>query len=170
MKRFRLIGLLVILTFVAVTVVAASAIRQMDQDVDVTFFLSMIEIKGATTVDSLAAPDVDPRTLSEGYRYRAPGDLDPNDPDRWEVASYIFSDQSMMVRQGDRVRLTLFGVNGNSHVVYLQSPSGEIVVEAQELQRGREYDIEFTAEEAGYYKLVCPTHGPTMTTNILAIP
>jgi len=44
------------------------------------------------------------------------------------------------------------------------------VVAPQTLNRGREYQIRFTADKPGIYSLICDTHAPTMTANILVLP
>lgn len=47
-------------------------------------------MKGATTTDQLAAPTVNPKDLSKGYDFKAPGEADKNVPQKWEVSSYVF--------------------------------------------------------------------------------
>ncbi|RMF81696.1 MAG: hypothetical protein D6737_04165 [Chloroflexi bacterium] len=143
---------------------------QEETELDVTFFLNAIEIKGTTSADSLAPPEIDPTTLSAGYGFKAPGVLSADSPNDWQVASYMFNDTSLVVREGDHVGLNIFVTNGNLHDVWVESPSGEIVAEPVAMNRGREYMLEFVAEETGYYKLICGTHAPTMTSNILALP
>jgi len=169
MNRLRLVKVLIVAMAILIPALWITGAQSQDAE-DVHFFLNMVEIKGSTSTDTLTAPEIDPTTLSQGYRYKAPGVLDANAPNKWEVSSYMFSDASMVIRKGDKVKVTLFGVNGDEHLVYVQSPTGEMLVETQQMNRGREYVIEFEAEEAGYYKLVCANHAPTMTSNILAVP
>ena len=134
---------------------------------DVTFDIEAIEIKGAT--DGIAAPSVDPTTLSAGYRYKAPGDYDPENPAKWQVSTYMFSPGAMTVVKGDNVTLRLFGVNGDEHAIWVEAPDGSRVVESSVLNRGREISLNFTADETGHYKLVCGSHAPTMTADILSV-
>jgi plastocyanin len=44
------------------------------------------------------------------------------------------------------------------------------VVQDIEMNRGRTYDLDFEATQAGVYQLVCSTHAPTMTADIVVIP
>jgi len=167
MRHVKLLSLVIIATLAGLSLILFSDAFQGDAN-DTRFFLNMIEVKGST--GGISAPEVDPATLSAGYRYVAPGEFDPENSAKWQVSSYFFSDSSMVVNQGERVVLTLFGVNGDTHLVWVESPSGEVVVATTTMNRGREYTIEFTAEESGYYRLVCGNHAPTMAANILAIP
>ena len=134
-----------------------------------TIFMTAVEIKGATTTETLAPPSVNPATLSKGYGFKAPGEADKNAPQRWEVASYTFLPGFITVQQGDTVTLTAFVVNGDQHEVAVLAPDGQVVVPQATWQRGKEYRISFTAEKVGTYHLSCSTHAPTMTTSILVL-
>jgi plastocyanin len=134
---------------------------------DVTFDVELIEIKGAT--DGIAAPDVDPTSLSAGYRYSPPGQYDADNLDKWQVSTYLFSPAAMSVIEGDDVTLRLFGVNGDAHEVWVEAPDGTLAVPAVTINRGREVVLTFTAEQAGHYRLKCGTHAPTMEADILSI-
>ncbi len=134
---------------------------------DVTFDVELIEVKGAT--DGIAAPETNPETLSLGYGFSAPGEYDANNPNKWQVATYMFSPGAMSVVQGDNVTLRFFGVNGDHHGVSLVAPDGTTVFDNFEMQRGREGLMTFTADQLGHYKLICADHAPTMTADILSI-
>ena len=133
---------------------------------EVTFDVELIEVKGAT--DGIAAPDPDPKTLSGGYGYTPPGEYDTESPNTWQVAAYMFSPGAMSVIQGDTVTLRMFGVNGDEHQVFVQAPDGSTVVDPFTINRGREYEVDFTADQTGHYKIVCVSHSPTMTADILS--
>jgi plastocyanin len=135
-----------------------------------TIFLSAVEIKGGTTTDKLAPPSVNPKELSRGYEYKAPGEADQKMPTRWEVSSYLFTPSFVTVRQGDTVKLTAFIVNGDKHEVSVTAPDGRKVVNNTVWQRGREYEIQFVAEKAGTYQLVCHEHAPSMIATFLVLP
>lgn len=134
---------------------------------DVIFDVEAIEIKGAT--DGIEAPTVDPATLSAGYRYAPPGEYDADNPAKWQVSTYMFSPGAMSVVKGDDVTLRLFGVNGDEHLLWVEAPDGSKVVANTTLNRGRELSVTFTADQTGHYKLICATHGPTMTADILSV-
>ena len=135
-----------------------------------TIFITGVEVKGTTTTDKLAPPPVNPTELSKGYGFKRPGEADRDSPQRWEVASYAFSPSYVTVRQGDRVVLTVFLVNGDEHEVIVAGPDGTPVVAKTTWHRGREYRVQFVAEHEGPYQLVCSTHAPTMTATFFALP
>ncbi len=134
---------------------------------DVTFDVEVIEIKGAT--DGIDPPSVDPTSLSDGYGYKAPGEYDADTPNKWQVATYLFSPGALSVVKGDDVTLRFFGVNGDSHTMWVEAPDGTKVTDVVELNRGRELTLDFTATELGHYKIFCANHAPTMTADILSI-
>ncbi len=134
--------------------------------IEVTAF----EVKGSTSANDLAPPDVDPSTLSAGFGYKAPGDYDSDNPDKWQVASYMWTPGQMVARQGDTLDLHVFVLNGNTHETRIEDPDGNIVGNVVVMNRGREYDLSASLEKAGVYRLICSTHAPTMTAEIVVLP
>ena len=134
--------------------------------IEVTAF----EVKGSTSANDLAPPDVDPSTLSAGFGYKAPGDYDLDNPDKWQVASYMWTPGQMVARQGDTLGLHVFVLNGNTHETWIEDPDGNIVSNVVVMNRGREYDFSVSLEKAGVYRLICSTHAPTMTAEIVVLP
>ncbi len=134
---------------------------------DVTFDVEVIEIKGAT--DGIDPPSVDPTTLSLGYGFKPPGVYDADNPNKWQVATYLYSPGAMSVVKGDDVTLRFFGINGDSHIMWVEDPDGNKVTDEVELNRGRELTLTLNAHELGHYNKVCATHAPTMTADILSI-
>ena len=143
----------------------AASIDPVDRLIEVTGF----EIKGTTNTEDLAVPEVDPSTLSAGYGYKAPG-FDDDNPTDWRVETYIWGPGNMTAFQGDTIDLHTFILNGNSHTVRVEGPDGSTVVEDVEMNRGRTYNLKFVATQAGVYKLICLTHAPTMTADIVVLP
>ena len=135
-----------------------------------TIFMAVIEIKGGTSAEKLAPPPVNPKDLSKGYDFKAPGEADKSDPKRWEVSSYMFSPSSVTVRQGDTVKLTVFVVNGDEHDVQINDPDGREVIAKAKWNRGREYQLSFVAKKLGTYHLTCSDHAPTMAATFLVLP
>lgn len=131
---------------------------------EVTFDVSIIEIKGAT--DGIDPPSDNPESLSAGYRFKPPGEYDESNPDKWQVSTYLFSPSALSAVLGDTVTLRMFVVNGDTHVTHLEAPDGSIVDEFT-MNRGREYTLTFKADQTGYYTLHCDNHGPTMSAKIL---
>jgi plastocyanin len=159
-------SIMVLVAFAALAAAACSSASAADPS-DVTFDVELVEIKGAT--DGILPPDVDPTSLSKGYGYKAPGEYDAENPEKFQVATYMFAPGAMSVVSGDNVTLRMFGVNGDEHQIFVQAPDGSTVVDAFTINRGREVTVAFEADQAGHYKLICTTHGPTMTADILSI-
>ena len=132
------------------------------------FYLTAFEVKGAT--DGIAPPSVNPKDLSDGYGFKPPGEYDSSNPNKWQVASYMWTPGAMTVLQGDTVDLTIFVLNGDKHEVWVEAPNGDEVIVEFEMNRGREYSKSFTASQAGVYTLICNTHEPTMTAIIQVLP
>lgn len=137
---------------------------------DIEFIVTGVELKGSTTTKDLEAPPVNPKTLSDGYRYKAPGEADKNDTTKWEVATYVWSPGAMTALQGDKVTLRIFIVNGDKHTTWVEGPDGKEVVKEQLQNRGREYLMTFTTSQVGTYKVVCNEHDPTMRAAITVLP
>lgn len=134
------------------------------------FYVNAIEIKGSTTTEKLAPPTMNPEELSKGLAYKAPGVFDKAQPTRWEVSSYQFNPSAMTVFQGDRVKLVLFVVNGDKHKDSIMDPDGVMVVAEKEHNRGRQYEMTFTADKPGFYALHCDEHKETMYATITVLP
>ncbi len=135
-----------------------------------TIFLTALEVEGSTTTDKLAPPPVNPKDISKGYEFKAPGVADKNAPQKWEVSSYMFNPGFVTVRQGDTVKLTAFVVNGDEHEVWVTDPQGREDVPKTIWNRGRQYEVSFVAEKPGAYHLTCSHHAPTMAATFLVVP
>lgn len=135
----------------------------------VVFDVNVIEIKGST--DGIEAPSVDPASLSSGYKFSPPGEFDADNQSKWQVSSYMFSPSELVVVQGSDVTLRTFVLNGDAHVSWLVAPDGTKVPGTEvTLNRGRQYEISFTADQIGYYSWECANHSPTMSAKILVLP
>ncbi len=167
-KRYLVVGLLLLVLALVACGAESDAGTAGLSPSDVTFDVSVIEVKGAT--DGIEPPGVNPVDLSDGYRFKPPGEYDAENPDKWQVSTYMFSPAAVTVSQGDNVTLRTFVVNGDEHTVWLEAPDGSTAASEVLMNRGREYEFEFTADQAGYYTLHCDEHEPTMSATILALP
>jgi plastocyanin len=136
---------------------------------EVVFDVNIIEIKGST--DGIEAPSVDPASLSSGYKFSPPGEFDADNPAKWQVSSYMYSPAAFVVGEGDSVTLRTFVLNGDNHVTWLEAPDGSRVSGTDvTMNRGRQYEVSFTADQPGYYTWKCADHNPTMSAQILVLP
>ena len=159
-----------VVTLLGLALSTGVGLAEKDRPTTYTIFVSALEIKGATTAKKLMPPAVNPKELSKGYGFKAPGEADNQDPHKWEVSSYMFTPSFVTVRQGDTVKLTAFIVNGDEHEVWVTAPGGEKVVPNVKWNRGREYHIQFVAKKSGVYQLVCSEHAPSMITTFVVLP
>lgn len=165
----RVLGLLAGMVLFGLFLSASQGHSQTGSPTTHTIFMSLIEVKGGTSTDKLAPPTVNPMDLSKGYELKPPGEADKRDPKKWEVSSYIFSPSYVTVRQGDKVDLTIFVVNGNVHTSWIADPEGRKLAPDATWNRGREYKVSFVAEKVGAYHLTCSEHAPTMAATFLVL-
>ncbi len=169
-KVLKLGGMLAGATLFGLALSTSQSLGQTETPITHTIFMTGMEVKGATTADKLAPPPVNPKDLSKGYGFKAPGEADKQNPQKWEVASYVFAPSFVVVRQGDTVKLTVFLVNGDEHEVWVTGPDGREVVAKRMWNRGREYEVSFVAEKPGSYQLTCSNHAPSMLATFLVLP
>lgn len=138
--------------FVATSAIAAQSTSRV-------FTVAAIEPKGGAQVDKEAFPTT---PLPEG------GGLilkEPNADGRWEIAAYLWSAQQITVNQGDDVTLQFVGINGASHPTTIEGYD-----QAFTLKRGDVHNVSFKADKAGVFRIICSTHGPTMTSELVVLP
>ena len=163
-------ALLVTVLALSAVLAAQDVIAQEGRSKSHAIYMTAVEFKGSTTTDKVTAPPIDPAKISHGYAYKAPGQADPSDPQRWEVASYQFSPAFVTVQQGDSIMLSVFIANGDHHEVRLTDPDGEAIIAKTTWDRGREYTAFFETRKLGKYRLDCGAHAPSMTATILVMP
>ena len=121
--------------------------------------MEAVEPKGSATVDKEAFPDA---ALPEGGGY---GLKEPDDSGKWEVETYTWAPDQIVVFEGDTVELEIIGINGARHDSYIERYVDSFVVE-----RGKITNLSFVADQAGVFKLVCTIHGPAMTGELVVLP
>jgi plastocyanin len=169
MKKTALIISIFFLASLAMTACGADTGAVALEPNEVVFDVNVIEIKGAT--DGIEAPSVDPASLSTGYKFKPPGEYDAENSAKWQVSSYMFSPAAFVVGQEDTVTLRTFVLNGDNHVTWLEAPDGSRVPGTDvTMNRGRQYEVSFTADQPGYYTWKCADHSPTMSAQILVLP
>lgn len=127
-------------------------------------WMEAVEYKGSTETEKLAPPQNlanNPKALGDAYGFKW---VEPEK--KWEVSAYAFSPSTIVVNQGDKVTLRIFGINGDLHRIYVEGYAEKVV----ELNRGRYVDITFTADKPGLFELVCSNHEPAMRGWLIVIP
>ena len=97
-------------------------------------------------------------TAEAGEPYIAEGD---------KVERYVFIPDRIVVQEGQHVRVHFLGINGGGgHTVtienYITTPFKNF--------RNETVVKEFTADEAGVFKIVCSDHPPTMVADLIVEP
>jgi plastocyanin len=124
-----------------------------------TFYLEAIEPKGTTNVAKEPFPS---EALPEGGGY---GLKEPNADGDWVVETYVWNPKQIVVTEGDTVNLEILGVNGSTHQGAIEGYVEDFVVERGKLTR-----LSFTADKAGVFKMICTTHHPAMTGELVVLP
>ncbi len=123
-----------------------------------TIYMEAVEPKGSATVDKEPFP-ADALPSGGGYALKQ-----PDDKGKWEVETYTWAPDQIVVFEGDTVNLEIIGINGTSHESSIEGHVDSFVVE-----RGKLTSLSFVAGEPGTYKIVCATHQPSMTGELLVL-
>jgi heme/copper-type cytochrome/quinol oxidase subunit 2 len=124
-----------------------------------TITMVAVEPKGGTTVDKEPFPSA---RLPEGKGY----ELKPADASgRWEVSTYRWDPNQIIVNRGDEVTLEILGVNGAEHPTSIDGYDISFTV-----KRGQLTTVTFTADKAGVFKFRCGVHQPSMVGELIVLP
>jgi plastocyanin len=123
-----------------------------------TITMVAVEAKGGTTVDKESFPTA---TLPEGKGYELEA---PNAEGRWEVSTYRWDPNQVIVNQGDEVTLEILGVNGAEHPSVIDGYDISFTV-----KRGQLTTVTFTADKAGVFEIRCGTHQPSMIGELIVL-
>jgi plastocyanin len=121
--------------------------------------VTAVEPKGGQTVDKEPFPET-PLPEGGGYVLKK-----PDDKGRWEMAVYVFEPRQIIVDEGDEVTLEFVGINGASHPTTIEAYG-----QSFELKRGHVHKVTFTADKPGRHSIICSTHQPTMTSELIVSP
>ncbi len=150
--------LLVALLFVCGWILSA-ALPHTTHAADKVIYMQAMEPKGTTSVEKEAFPG---NTLPTGGGYKI---KPPNKKGKWQVSTYIWNPNQVIVRKGDRVTLKIVGLNGAKHEGSIEHylPKPFIV------KRGLITTVKFTADKAGRFKIGCTEHEPSMTGELIVL-
>ncbi|MEE9163766.1 MAG: hypothetical protein V3U17_03085 [Thermoplasmata archaeon] len=97
-------------------------------------------------------------TAGAGEPYIAEGD---------KVERYVFVPDRIVVQEGQQVRLHFIGINGGGgHTVTIEN----YITTPFQYFRNQTVVKDFTADEAGVFKIVCSDHPPTMVAELIVEP
>lgn len=125
-----------------------------------TFTVLAIEPKGGTTVDKEPFPAA-ALPAGGGYVLSQPDEKTR----RWEVSAYVWQPAQIVVNQGDEVTLEFVGINGAAHATTIAAFGQRFT-----LKRGEVNRVTFTADKAGIFGIVCSTHQPSMSGELIVMP
>ena len=123
------------------------------------FTIAAVEPKGGTTTDKEPFPH-HPVPEGGGYVLKK-----PDQTGRWEVSAYVWQPSQVIVAEGDDVTLEFVGINGAEHPTTIAGYDQALV-----LKRGNVVRLEFKADKAGTFKIVCATHRPSMVGELIVLP
>lgn len=69
------------------------------------------------------------------------------------IEAYRWDPGTIYVKKGDRIRLSIYGVNGASHPFIIDGMNIK-----GEVKKGQETVVSFHADKPGIYRIVCLTH------------
>jgi len=122
------------------------------------FTIAAVEPKGGTTADKEPFPAA---ALPDGNGYVL---KKPDQTGRWEVSTYVWQPSQIIVTEGDHVTLEFIGINGAEHPTTIVGYDKTLV-----LKRGHVIRLEFKADKAGVFPIVCTHHRPSMVGELIVL-
>ncbi|MFC5446742.1 cupredoxin domain-containing protein [Paenibacillus aestuarii] len=109
---------------------------------------SLLYMNRASLVPALAEPAATERSI-----HMVTGEFKSTTSDGKTIEAYRWDPGTIVVHKGEKVKLSIYGVNGESHPFFIEGMgiSGEV-------KKGKETVITFTPKEEGTYRLICMTH------------
>ncbi|MFC3842447.1 MULTISPECIES: cupredoxin domain-containing protein [Paenibacillus] len=81
------------------------------------------------------------------------GEFKSTTKDGKTIEAYRWDPGTVVIQKGERIKLSIYGVNGDSHPFLIEglNISGEV-------KKGKETIVHFTADQEGTYRIICMTH------------
>ncbi|MEY9096348.1 cupredoxin domain-containing protein [Paenibacillus sp. RC84] len=95
----------------------------------------------------------EPATASERTIQLVTGEFSTKLDNGKEIEAYRWDPGTIVVRKGENIRLSIYGVNGASHPFIIEGLNIK-----GEVKKGKETVVSFKAEKTGTYRLICTTH------------
>lgn len=124
------------------------------------FTVLAVEPKGGTTIEKEPFP-TSPLPPGGSYVIAQPDEKTR----RWEVSAYVWLPSQIIVNEGDEVTLEFVGINGAAHPTSIAAFGQTFTV-----KRGHAHRVTFVADKAGIFGIVCSTHQPAMSGELIVMP
>jgi len=122
-------------------------------------YMSAVEWKGSVEAAKEPFPTA-PLPAGGGYERFA-----PDATGKWSVETYRFDTAVVAACKGERVVLKIFGVNSKSHEIVIPDFNKSVTV-----YRGQLATSVFKANETGIFPIICITHKPSHTADLIVLP
>jgi plastocyanin len=144
------------------------------QSTNKTFWISTVHFDGATSLQAGGAcgnctQNTPPHPAEKFPNTTLPTGSGlvlrpPNKVGAWDMRSFTFAPDQIVVNQGDTVTLHFLGVQGPHHVITVEG------VGTFPLDRGQIHTVSFSADKPGTITYTCHIHVPNMVGQILVLP
>ena len=111
------------------------------------FLSGLLYMNRGSIVPTAAEPTAE-RTI-----HMVTGEFKSTTADGKTIEAYRWDPGTVVVQKGERIKLSIYGVNGQSHPFLIEglNISGEV-------KKGKETVVHFTADQEGTYRIICLTH------------
>ncbi|ALS23857.1 MULTISPECIES: cupredoxin domain-containing protein [Paenibacillus] len=99
-------------------------------------------------IRTVMSPDAPERTVN-----LVTGEFKSTGPDGKTIEAYRWDPGTIYVKKGERIRLSIYGVNGASHPFIIDGMNIK-----GEVKKGQETVVSFRADKPGIYRIICLTH------------
>lgn len=113
--------------------------------------ISLVWEKGRAVPADVDSADALP--AGERVYHIVTGEFKSKTKDGQEIESYRWDPGTIYVKQGDNVKLVLYGVNGESHPFIIEGLNIQGTV-----TKGKETIVNFHATKEGIYRIICIAH------------
>jgi plastocyanin len=81
------------------------------------------------------------------------GEFSSKTADGKPIEVYRLDPGTIVVHKGEKINLSIFGVNGDSHPFIIEGLNVK-----GEVKKGKETVVSFTAQKVGIYRIICTAH------------
>jgi hypothetical protein len=159
----------------ATTTAANTVVRVIpSQSTNKTFWISTVHFDGATSLQAGGACDNCTQNTPPHPAEKFPNTTlpagpglvlrPPNKVGAWDMRSFTFAPDQIVVNQGDTVTLHFLGVQGPHHMITVEG------VGMFPLDRGQMHTVSFNVDKPGTITYLCTIHVPNMVGQILVLP